>query len=357
MNSRDLNTFVLFLMLLFGAPTMAAAQVQVALVWISTTGSGVTGSSDITASHGDALTAEIRVTADAAGVAGYAISLEFDRDLGDELDLVSTAEVDTVFTTPNPLSAMTVGVISTQESSGSQLGNVIGYEGVTLFAAPVSQTFTIGTVTFVVTANVASDGDDLFTGAFSAEFDGIGNNANILVTDSTVFGTASVNLASAVPALPPAAQIALLLLLIGTGIALLRQSRRGPAVLLGGLLLLIWVVASPGVAHAGHCTVDTDNDDVCDPGGGPLPADNCLLIRNPSQLDSDGDGFGNACDADYDNDGFVLAADFVIFAINFSLCDPVRDQATEHQEPPTSCTGMPDFVQGFRRLFNTTPGP
>ena len=42
-----------------------------------------------------------------------------------------------------------------------------------------------------------------------------------------------------------------------------------------------------------------DNDEVQD------PVDNCPEAWNRSQLDSDGDGRGNRCDADFDNDGEV----------------------------------------------------
>jgi hypothetical protein len=44
---------------------------------------------------------------------------------------------------------------------------------------------------------------------------------------------------------------------------------------------------------------DSDGDGVCD------LADNCLGRSNPLQVDSDLDGFGNICDADYYNSGFV----------------------------------------------------
>ena len=50
--------------------------------------------------------------------------------------------------------------------------------------------------------------------------------------------------------------------------------------------------------------VDTDGDGIVD------HLDNCTLVANPTQLDSDHDGYGNACDADLNNSGTVTSADF-----------------------------------------------
>ena len=40
--------------------------------------------------------------------------------------------------------------------------------------------------------------------------------------------------------------------------------------------------------------------------------DNCTQVGNADQADADGDGYGNACDADYNNDGVVDATDIAI---------------------------------------------
>jgi len=44
---------------------------------------------------------------------------------------------------------------------------------------------------------------------------------------------------------------------------------------------------------------DADGDGIDD------STDNCTLAANPDQTDSNSDGFGNACDADINNDGIV----------------------------------------------------
>jgi uncharacterized protein (TIGR03790 family) len=51
--------------------------------------------------------------------------------------------------------------------------------------------------------------------------------------------------------------------------------------------------------------VDTGDD--LDGDGVPDARDNCLEAPNRDQRDTDGDGYGNLCDADFDNDGRVTA--------------------------------------------------
>jgi hypothetical protein len=66
---------------------------------------------------------------------------------------------------------------------------------------------------------------------------------------------------------------------------------------------------------------DVDADGVCD------VDDNCLVFPNAGQFDSNLDGYGNVCDADYDDDGWVTLRDTL--AIRDSLYSVSGDMAYE----------------------------
>ena len=66
-------------------------------------------------------------------------------------------------------------------------------------------------------------------------------------------------------------------------------------------------------------TPDVDTDGV------PDSQDNCTLVPNATQGDSDLDGYGNPCDADYDNDGSVTGVDFNLFKVGYGGSNEVYD--------------------------------
>jgi len=61
------------------------------------------------------------------------------------------------------------------------------------------------------------------------------------------------------------------------------------------------------LAAGANADGDVDGDGVSD------SEDNCLEEPNAGQEDSDKDGFGNHCDADFDNNCVVDGSDFIIF--------------------------------------------
>ena len=69
---------------------------------------------------------------------------------------------------------------------------------------------------------------------------------------------------------------------------------------------------------------DVDNDGVLD------HKDNCVERYNHLQVDSDGDGYGNWCDGDFDNNGTTDGADFIVMrgclaAQKLAVCDTNSD--------------------------------
>lgn len=64
---------------------------------------------------------------------------------------------------------------------------------------------------------------------------------------------------------------------------------------------------------------DQDSDGIFD------ISDNCILVANPDQRDTDGDLYGNICDPDFNNDGGVNFADMGILRTNLFSADPNTD--------------------------------
>ena len=115
--------------------------------------------------------------------------------------------------------------------------------------------------------------------------------------------------------------------------------------ILSSLSLALWVPP----ALAGPLLGDADGDGVDD------LIDNCLDAANSAQIDTDGDGCGNACDADYDQSGAVGAADFGIFRSVFGLSigDPGYNPSVDSDD--NNAVGSVEFNL-FRARFGGTPG-
>ncbi len=96
-------------------------------------------------------------------------------------------------------------------------------------------------------------------------------------------------------------------------------------------------------------TGDADGDGIAD------ASDNCTLVANPTQCDSDGDGYGNHCDGDLNNNGSVNAQDITLF--RQQLGQPSIGPAFNAAD--VNCSGAVNAQDTslFRPLQGTTPGP
>ncbi len=111
---------------------------------------------------------------------------------------------------------------------------------------------------------------------------------------------------------------------------------------------------SAPVSTTADIASDQDGD------GTPDNLDNCILVANGPlipdpggniQRDTDGDGYGNICDADLDQDLNTDLSDFSLFRIAFSTPgDPDADFDGDGK------VDLNDFSL-FRIMFSSPPGP
>ena len=105
-------------------------------------------------------------------------------------------------------------------------------------------------------------------------------------------------------------------------------------------------------------SIDTDSDGVVD------SCDNCILAPNGplipdaggnSQLDTDGDGYGNLCDCDFTGEGFCGGPDFTVFIGCFNQV-AATPQCMATDMNGDGFVGGPDFTL-FIGGFNDSVGP
>ena len=107
----------------------------------------------------------------------------------------------------------------------------------------------------------------------------------------------------------------------------------------------LWPSDHAGVFAALQIPVaDTDGDGLDD------LVDNCIRQPNPVQRDTDSDGFGNYCDADFNQDGQIDFADLAYFRAQFMGNDPDADLDGDGN------VGFIDLAI-VRMLFFGPPGP
>jgi len=83
--------------------------------------------------------------------------------------------------------------------------------------------------------------------------------------------------------------------------------------------------------------------------------DNCVGVSNPDQRDTDGDGFGNYCDPDLNNDGVVNFADLAAFKKIFGL-GIISGDMSDHADFNGSGQVDYDDLDILRAYFGKAPG-
>lgn len=132
----------------------------------------------------------------------------------------------------------------------------------------------------------------------------------------------------------------------------------GLSMTLGAAGALALLIVGASLSTTAGSNPDADGDGVVD------LVDNCLGKANAVnaqgwQDDCDFDGFGDACDGDFDNSGHVTVSDFIAFGQTFK-----KDRHDGHNPAYNTCAdadgngtvNVSDFIS-FGQQFKKGPGP
>ncbi len=200
---KILKTAVM-LLLAWAAPGNAAIVVSVDMDTV-TPGVQATRSAAINA----IFTIGLVMTADAAGVSSYSVSVNFDNA---ELTL-NGAPASTELLPAGFTFNFNAGVSSESQA----LGQVRSFEAATFGLGPVSSSFTIGTISFKATAPLTDAFLDVTPGLFNIGIDGVFDNAGFDLSLGATF------IGGAVMVVPEPTTVTFVLV---SGMGLLAASRR-----------------------------------------------------------------------------------------------------------------------------------
>ena len=172
-----------------GASSPSHAVPIVELVFVQQNGGGIAPTNSLPAVAGDTLVASLQITADAAGVSSYGVSVTFDVDGLDELELIGVTEVvNAAF----DLDLGGSGPISQTDSVVGTAGSILSLAAGASGPGIANATFQIALLTFAVNASVVGDGIDLLPTFQNTGVDSIFSTSGADLTASAVLQGASV---------------------------------------------------------------------------------------------------------------------------------------------------------------------